>query len=102
MSRSTKTPLAASFLRTACLTAFATGQALSKERPHILLVMADDQGTDEPVFELYQRADDPMEKMDPSAEQPERVAAMKAALEGWQRSVLDRWAGKDYQPKSSP
>jgi hypothetical protein len=38
-----------------------------------------------------------MEENNLAAEQPQRVAAMKAALERWQRSVLDSWAGKDYR-----
>lgn len=55
------------------------------------------RGAGDPVFELYQLANDPMEENNLAAEQPQRVAAMKAALERWQRSVLDSWAGKDYR-----
>jgi hypothetical protein len=36
-----------------------------------------------------------MERKNLAAEQAERVAAMRTALESWQRSVLDSWAGKD-------
>ena len=53
-----------------------------------------------PSFELYNLADDPMERNDRAEAQPERVAAMSAALEHWQRSVLDSWAGKDYSPRT--
>jgi len=48
------------------------------------------------TFELYHLVDDPMETTDLSADQPKRVAAMKTALESWQRSVLGSWEGKDY------
>jgi len=54
------------------------------------------KGDAEPAFELYNLADDPMEKNDLAEEHPERLAAMRAALERWQHSVLDSWAGKDY------
>ncbi len=47
-------------------------------------------------FELYNLVDDPMESTDLSDRQSERVAKMTAALENWQRSVLDSWSGKDY------
>ncbi len=48
------------------------------------------------TIELYNLADDPMERNNLRAMQPERVRAMKAELEVWQRSVLDSWSGKDY------
>ncbi len=48
------------------------------------------------IFELYHLVNDPMEANDLSAKEPRRVAAMKASLESWQRSVLDSWSGKDY------
>jgi arylsulfatase A-like enzyme len=59
------------------------------------------KGAAEPSFELYNLVDDPMEQKDRAGEQPERVAAMRTALEHWQRSVLDSWAGKDYHPEPS-
>ena len=46
--------------------------------------------------ELYNLADDPMEDIDLSAREAERVARMKEELEAWQRSVLASWSGKDY------
>lgn len=54
------------------------------------------RGAADPKFELYQLADDPMESHDLAGTEPERVAAMRAALEHWQHSVLDSWTGKDY------
>lgn len=54
------------------------------------------KGDAEPTFELYHLAADPMERKNLAAEQAERVAAMRTALESWQRSVLDSWAGKDH------
>jgi len=48
------------------------------------------------TYELYHLVNDPMEAKDLSASQPKRVAAMKEALETWQRSVLGSWEGKDY------
>ena len=54
------------------------------------------KGAADPSFELYNLVDDPMERKDLAAAEPERVAAMKLALERWQRSVLDSWSGKDY------
>ncbi len=54
------------------------------------------KGAAEPSFELYNLTDDPMEQNDLAGKHPERVAAMRAALERWQQSVLDSWSGKDY------
>ncbi len=48
------------------------------------------------IFELYDLTKDPMETTDLTDKEPVRVAKMKAALENWQRSVLNSWAGKDY------
>jgi hypothetical protein len=47
-------------------------------------------------IELYNLADDPMEEVDLSATETERVAKMQEELEAWQRSVLASWSGKDY------
>lgn len=60
------------------------------------------KGADKPVFELYDLANDPMEKNDLGSAQPERVKAMSEALEIWQKSVLASWGGKDYQPNPEP
>jgi hypothetical protein len=47
-------------------------------------------------FELYNLADDRQEQNDLSAEQPDRTANMKAALEAWQKSVTRSLNGEDY------
>jgi len=47
-------------------------------------------------FELYDLADDPGEKNDLCARESERAERMKAALEGWQRSVIRSLNGADY------
>ncbi len=49
------------------------------------------KGAKEPTLELYNLADDPMEARNLAPEQAQRVAAMRSALERWQRSVLDSW-----------
>ena len=59
------------------------------------------KGAADPAFELYNLVDDPMERNDLEASEPERVASMRAALENWQHSVLASWAGKDYSPQPS-
>ncbi|MBC7352775.1 MAG: sulfatase-like hydrolase/transferase [Thermogutta sp.] len=48
-------------------------------------------------WELYNLAEDPKESHDLSAEQPDRVRKMAAALEEWQKSVLRSLNGKDYR-----
>ncbi len=48
------------------------------------------------TYELYDLADDPAETTDLADGQPERVARMKAALERWQRSVVESLKGEDY------
>ncbi len=50
-------------------------------------------------FELYNLDADPQEKQDVAADedQRQRVAAMKAALDTWQRSVIASLNGEDYQ-----
>ena len=51
---------------------------------------------DKVTYELYDLQKDPMESNDLTEKEPARVIRMKAALEDWQRSVLNSWAGKDY------
>ncbi|MBN1670422.1 MAG: sulfatase-like hydrolase/transferase [Kiritimatiellae bacterium] len=51
----------------------------------------------EPAVELYNLADDPEEKTDVKAAQPDLVKAMRAALEAWQASVVRSLNGKDYR-----
>ena len=51
---------------------------------------------DKVTYELYDLQKDPMESNDLTEKEPDRVAKMKVALEDWQRSVLNSWAGKDY------
>ena len=47
-------------------------------------------------IELYDLSHDPREKQDVSAEQADRVQAMKAALEKWLKSVVRSLNGEDY------
>ncbi len=47
-------------------------------------------------IELYNLAEDAMEKKDVAAEQVERVKTMKEALTQWQTSVIRSCNGKDY------
>ena len=49
------------------------------------------------TFELYNLAEDGMERNDRKAMEPNRVAVMKTQLETWQRSVLASWSGEDYE-----
>jgi len=46
--------------------------------------------------ELYDLAKDPLEKSDRAAEEPERVRAMRAKLEAWQKGVVRSLNGEDY------
>ncbi len=55
-----------------------------------------DKTGDKVRFELYNLAEDRQEKRDLAAREPERVEEMKAALEGWQRSVVRSLNGEDY------
>ena len=48
-------------------------------------------------FELYNLADDPAEKTNLAADQPERTEAMKTSLEAWQLSVIQSLNGADYR-----
>jgi len=52
------------------------------------------------TFELYHLANDPMERSNLASVETARVAAMKAELEAWQRSVLASWSGADYAEHS--
>jgi arylsulfatase A-like enzyme len=52
---------------------------------------------DETIAELYDLAADPAEKNDISAQNPERVTQLKAALRQWQDSVLKSLLGNDYR-----
>jgi arylsulfatase A-like enzyme len=54
-------------------------------------------------FELYNLADDPMEKTDCSAEpkHKQRFERMKKELDAWMRSVVRSLNGKDYKRKST-
>jgi arylsulfatase A-like enzyme len=47
-------------------------------------------------FELYDLAEDPLERTDLSGRNPERLASMKTQLEQWHRSVVRSLNGKDY------
>ncbi|MHC4396467.1 MAG: sulfatase-like hydrolase/transferase [Planctomycetota bacterium] len=47
-------------------------------------------------FELYNLAEDPMEKTDLAARQPDRLEDMKPQLKKWQISVIRSLNGKDY------
>lgn len=52
---------------------------------------------DQTIAELYDLAADPAEKNDISAQNPERVTQLKAALRKWQDSVLQSLLGNDYR-----
>ena len=47
---------------------------------------------------LYDVSKDPKETTDLAAQQPERVARMRAELEAWKESVEKSLAGGDYPP----
>jgi len=47
-------------------------------------------------WELYNLADDPMEKQDLAGAQAARIRTMKSALEAWQTSVVRSLNGEDY------
>ena len=49
-----------------------------------------------PTLELYDLATDPNEKTDLAAQQPDRVKALRAALDAWLASVARSLNGKDY------
>jgi len=51
----------------------------------------------EPKLELYNLAKDPGEKADLAAKQPDRVKALRPALDAWLASVARSLNGKDYQ-----
>lgn len=47
-------------------------------------------------YELYNLANDPREKNNVAAQEPQRVQRMRAALETWQKSVIRSLNGGDY------
>ncbi len=49
------------------------------------------------TFALYNLKNDPKEQHDLAADQPQRVAEMRKALEAWQRSVVHSLNGDDYK-----
>jgi len=49
-----------------------------------------------PSFELYNLAQDPMEKSNLAGAQPDRAKAMRTQLDAWLSSVVDSLNGKDY------
>lgn len=49
------------------------------------------------TYKLFNLADDPQEQHDLADQQPERLAAMKAALDAWQQSVIRSLNGEDYR-----
>jgi arylsulfatase A-like enzyme len=54
------------------------------------------KGQNSVLSELYNLEDDPQEKHNVAADEPERVEKMRAALEEWQRSVVQSHNGEDY------
>ena len=48
------------------------------------------------THELYHLADDPAEKENRFADEPQRAEAMRAALAAWQKSVIQSLNGEDY------
>lgn len=55
-----------------------------------------EQGKKAVEWELYNLESDPMETTDVAEEHPERVRAMRRALEAWQTSVVHSMNGQDY------
>lgn len=62
---------------------------------HHKLIIQEKKG--KTMTELYDLKIDPAEKNDLGAQQPERVAQLKADLKKWQDSVLESLLGKDYR-----
>jgi len=54
------------------------------------------KGKDDPVFEIYNLADDPKEENDLISTESNRADSMKVQLEEWQASVMRSLNGKDY------
>jgi len=61
-----------------------------------------DKAGEDVRLELYNLANDRRERHNVVDEQPERAEKMKAALEAWQRSVIDSLNGKDYPQVDVP
>lgn len=76
-------------------TSDAPGHAAWVDGRYKLHRMARQSG--EVVCELYDLVADPKESSDLAGQQPERVQKMKAALETWQKAVLDSLNGADYR-----
>ncbi|MFI4848194.1 MAG: sulfatase-like hydrolase/transferase [Gimesia chilikensis] len=70
------------------------GSAALIDGDYKVLKMESKKGT--PKFTLYNLKQDPSEEHDLSKQEPQRFKKMKAALEGWQHSVVDSLNGKDY------
>lgn len=49
------------------------------------------------AYKLFDLTSDPIEKIDVSAHNAERLATMKKQLADWQSSVIDSLNGKDYR-----
>lgn len=77
------------------------GHAAWLEWPWKLHHLSNRKAGGEIRIELYHLGDDPMETNDLSAKHPERVTAMRAALETWLGSVVDSLNGADYTKLSS-
>jgi hypothetical protein len=73
---------------------YTTPAAVAADRPHIVLVMADDLSGQKVA--LYDLETDPTETKDLAAEKPELFARMRAALLAWNASVEASVAGRDY------